>query len=220
VQTLAEDPNVAQVVCLNRRSGSVTVEKRQQEAFVTRGIKLSPGARTKLRVLETDTSKVQLSLSPLDYLWLLQHCTDIVHNAWPMSGTRPVSAFEPQLQAMRNLLDLARDIACRNTNAPSRVGFQFVSSIGVVGFAGQSRVLERRMPLSATVPSGYAEAKRICEYMLDETLHKYSRLFRPMVVHPAKSQVRPPAVTGILSNILLSWSSRPSLCAHGLIYMV
>ncbi|KAH8594185.1 hypothetical protein B0O99DRAFT_687826 [Bisporella sp. PMI_857] len=186
VQTLGEDPNVAQVVCLNRRSSNTPVEKRQQEAFVTRSIKLSPSARAKLRILETDTSKAQLGLPPLDYLWLVQHGTDIIHNAWPMSGTRPLSAFEPQLQAMRNLLDLARDMVCRDVNFPNRVGFQFVSSIGVVGFASGSRVLECRVPLAATLPSGYGEAKWVCERMLDETLHKYPRLFRPMVVRPGQ----------------------------------
>ncbi|CAI7652979.1 unnamed protein product [Penicillium glandicola] len=186
VQKLVEDPNVAQVVCLNRRSSSAPAEKRQQEAFVARGIKLLPGARAKLRILETDTSKPQLGLSPLDYSWLVEHGTDIVHNAWPMSGTRPISAFAPQLQAMRNLLDLARDMACRDFDPPSRVGFQFVSSIGVVGFAGESRVLERRVPLSATLPSGYGEAKWVCERLLDETLHNYPQLFRPMVVRPGQ----------------------------------
>ncbi|KAJ6119125.1 hypothetical protein N7523_003405 [Penicillium sp. IBT 18751x] len=186
VQKLAENPKVAQVVCLNRRRSSMPAEKRQQEAFTTRGINLSPGARAKLRIIETDTSKAQLGLSPLDFSWLVEHCTDIVHNAWPMSGTRPVSAFVPQLQVMRNLLELAREIACRDINRPSRVGFQFVSSIGVVGLAGESRVLERRVPLAATLPSGYAEAKWVCERLLDETLHKYPHLFRAMVVRPGQ----------------------------------
>ncbi|KAJ5298839.1 uncharacterized protein N7443_006959 [Penicillium atrosanguineum] len=178
-QKLAEDPKVARVVCLNRRSSSVLAEKRQQEAFANRGIKLLPSTRAKLRIFETDTSKAQLGLSPLDYSWLVEHATNIVHNAWPMSGTRPISAFEPQLQAMRNLLDLAREIASRDVDPPSRVGFQFVSSIGVVGFAGESRVLEHRVPLFATLLSGYGEAKWMCERMLDETLHKYPRSFCP-----------------------------------------
>ncbi|KAL4745839.1 hypothetical protein BDW72DRAFT_210967 [Aspergillus terricola var. indicus] len=186
VQRLAETSSVATVVCLNRRSSTTTPEKRQQAALTARGITLSPGARAKLRVLETDTSRPQLGLPPLEYGWLLENATDIIHNAWPMSGTRPVSAFEPQLQAMRNLLDLARDIAARPFNGPSRVGFQFISSIGVVGFCGQSRVSEDRVRLSATLPSGYGEAKWICERMVDETLHRHPRLFRAMVVRPGQ----------------------------------
>ncbi|KAI3390921.1 hypothetical protein diail_8348, partial [Diaporthe ilicicola] len=187
VQKLAEDPAVAQVVCLNRRSsGGLPVNKRQHDAFSSRGIALSPGARAKLRVLETDTSQAQLGLPPHEYTWFVQHGTHIVHNAWPMSGTRHVSAFEPQLQAMRNLLDLARDMACRDATFPVHVGFQFVSSIGVVGYAGEARVLERRVPLSAVLPSGYGEAKWVCERLLDETMHKYPGLFRTMVVRPGQ----------------------------------
>ncbi|KAH6641050.1 hypothetical protein F5144DRAFT_120541 [Chaetomium tenue] len=187
VQKLAENPEVTQVVCLNRRSSSgLSAAKKQQEAFVSRGITLPPGARAKLRVLDADTSQAQLGLPPHEYTWLLQHGTHIVHNAWPMSGTRPVSAFEPQLQGMRNLLDLARDMATRDAVHPFRVGFQFVSSIGVVGYAGEPRILEDRVPLSAVLPSGYGEGKWVCERLLDETLHKYPSLFRPMVVRPGQ----------------------------------
>ncbi|KAL9619500.1 MAG: hypothetical protein Q9160_005863 [Pyrenula sp. 1 TL-2023] len=183
VQKLAEDRTVAQVVCVNRRS-SVPVNKRQQEAFLTRGIDLTPGARAKLRILETDTSQPQLGLPPHEYSWLVQNITHLVHNAWPMSGTRPVAGFEPQLQGMRNLLDLAREAATASDHV--RVGFQFVSSIGVVGYSGEARVLERRVPLEAVLPSGYGEAKWVCERMLDETLHKYPSLFRPMIVRPGQ----------------------------------
>jgi acyl transferase domain-containing protein/thioester reductase-like protein/acyl carrier protein/SAM-dependent methyltransferase len=187
VQRLAEDPMVAQVVCLNRRcsSGSSAVA-RQQEAFVSRGIALSPGAKAKLRVLETDTTQAHLGLQPCEYAWLVENGTHIVHNAWPMSSTRPLGAFEPQLQAMRNLLDLARDMATREAAQPARIGFQFVSSIGVVGYAGEARVPERRVPLSAVLPNGYGEAKWVCERVLDETLHKFPELFRPMVVRPGQ----------------------------------
>jgi nucleoside-diphosphate-sugar epimerase/SAM-dependent methyltransferase len=183
VQKLADNGTVAQVVCVNRRS-SIPVNKRQQEAFLTRGITLTPGARAKLRVLETDTSKPQLGLPPHEYAWLVQHVTHLVHNAWPMSGTRPVAGFEPQLQAMRNLLDLAREAV--TTRDTVQVGFQFVSSIGVVGCSAEARVLERRLPLEAVLPGGYGEAKWVCERMLDETLHKYPSLFRPMVVRPGQ----------------------------------
>ncbi|KAK3681621.1 hypothetical protein B0T22DRAFT_299376 [Podospora appendiculata] len=206
VQKLAENPTVAQVVCLNRRSSSgLSADKRQQQAFLSRGIALSPGAHAKLRVLETDTSLPQLGLPPHEHDWLVQHGTHVVHNAWPMSGTRPVSAFEPQLQATRNLLDLAREMALvasrdAHPGAPvRRIGFQFVSSIGVVGYAGEARVLEQRVPLSAVLPSGYGEAKWVCERMLDETLHQFPGLFRPMVVRPG--QIAGSSVSGFWNPV-------------------
>ena len=186
VQKLAENPTVAQVVCINRESISVPILKRQQEGFLERGIKLAPGARAKLRVLGTDTAKPQLGLPPHEYTWLVQNGTHIIHNAWPMSWTRPISGFAPQLQSMRNLLDLAREMAISPGRDSVRVGFQFVSSIGVVGLSSEPRVAERRLPVSATVPIGYGEAKWVCEALLDETLHKFPTLFRPHVTRPGQ----------------------------------
>ncbi|KAG8157504.1 hypothetical protein KVR01_012546 [Diaporthe batatas] len=183
---LAEHPHVATVVCANRRSSAASVEARQDDAFLKRGIHLTRDARSKLRVLETDTSRPQLGLPKSAYDWLVQHGTHIIHNAWPMSGTRALAGFEPQFQAMRNLLDLARDMALAGRDGGRRVGFQLVTSIGVVGHAGQGHIREQRVPISAVLPTGYCEGKWICERMLDETLHKHSGLFRPMVVRPGQ----------------------------------
>jgi acyl transferase domain-containing protein/thioester reductase-like protein/SAM-dependent methyltransferase/acyl carrier protein len=186
VAGFAENEVVKAVVCVNRKT-STPVKQRQDNAFSSRGIELSASAEQKLRILETDTSKPQLGLPSEEYTWLVRNVTHVVHNAWPMSGTRPVKAFEPQFQAMRNLLDLARDVAdYRSNDAGFRVGFQLVSSIGVVGNAGKARVPEERVPFSATLPVGYCEAKWVCEHMLDETLSNYPQRFRTMVVRPGQ----------------------------------
>ncbi|KAK8077077.1 hypothetical protein PG996_003247 [Apiospora saccharicola] len=196
VQQFAEQRSVSHVVCINRPNRN-PVEQRQDEAFRSRGIDLSPGAREKLRFLETDTSKPTLGLSNDDYAWLSRHGTHILHNAWPMSGTRPLQSFEPQFQTLRNLLDLARAMATttrddddekdsKNNHRRLLIGFQLVSSIGVVGYAGEPRVLERRVPLSAVLPGGYAEAKWVCERMLDATLHRYPQRFRAMAARPGQ----------------------------------
>jgi malonyl CoA-acyl carrier protein transacylase len=186
VQKLAGNPTVAQVVCINRDSVSVPALKRQQEAFSERGIKMSPAARAKLRIYGTDISKPQLGLPPREYTWLVQNGTHIIHNAWPMSWTRPIAGFAPQLQSMRNLLDLARDMAISPSRDNVRISFQFISSIGVVGLAPSSPVAERRLPVSAAIPRGYTEAKWVCEALLDETLHKFPTLFRPHVTRPGQ----------------------------------
>ncbi|KAI0973119.1 hypothetical protein F4678DRAFT_427984 [Xylaria arbuscula] len=186
VQQFAEDPGVSSVVCINRRS-SIAADQRQEDAFNSRGIALSPNARKKLRVFESDTTKPYLGLPPAEYSWLAENGTHIVHNAWPMSGTRPIKAFESQFQALRNLLDLARSMAIGDSSeSRPQIGFQFVSSIGVVGYAGEARVLEQRVPMAAVLPGGYTEAKWACERMLDETLHRYPQLFRAMAVRPGQ----------------------------------
>lgn len=99
-------------------------------------------------------------MAPQDYKLLAEHCTDVIPNAWPMSGTRLLKAFEPQLQALRNLFDLVRIAATlRPTGRRARIGFQFVSSIGGVGNAGVPRALEQHIPMTAVLPGGYPEAK-------------------------------------------------------------
>jgi hypothetical protein len=54
---------------------------------------LSSHVRSNLRDFEVQTSNPQLGLAISDYEWLVHHGTHIVHNAWPMSGTRPISTF-------------------------------------------------------------------------------------------------------------------------------
>nr|ALQ32833.1 putative polyketide synthase [Fusarium dlaminii] len=181
--SLASNDHVETVVCINRRSRA-HVEERQDEAFSSRGITLTPGQRSKLRVLEVDASSSYLGLSTSDYEWLVQNGTHIIHNAWPMSGTRPMKAFEPQFQALRSLLDLARDMSLRK-DAP-RITFQLVSSIGVVGHFNAPRVPEERVSLGSVLHIGYCEAKWACERILDQTLHKYPDIFHTMVVRPGQ----------------------------------
>lgn len=190
VADLAEDPNINTVVCVNRR-GSVATQTRQLQAFSSRGIDLPPDVLSKLRFVEADTSKPQLGLANPEYLWLVQHVTHIIHNAWPMSGTRPLHAFEPQFQTLRNLIDLAQEMADYRRRGTSetgsqshvgKIGFQLVSSIGVVGRYREGRVPEIPVGIEAVLPIGYCEAKWVCERMVDETLRRHPEEFNAMVV--------------------------------------
>ena len=177
-------PHVKVVVCLNRHSSTEPVS-RQKQALKSRGILLEPQAISKLKVLETDAAKPMLGLTTNDYEYLSENVTHIVHNAWPMSLTRPVNAFESQFKAMQNLVQLAHAIACRTAPGP-KVGFQFISSIATVGYyplqTGKARVPEEGMEVKYVLPTGYSDAKLVCERMLDETLHKYPDRFHAMSV--------------------------------------
>lgn len=182
VKEFAERPDVETVICLNRRGKSDPLE-RQKEAFTSRGVVLDPNALRKLQVFETDTAKPKLGLTDSEYMALVQRVTGILHNAWPMAGKRLIKGFEGQFQALRNLIDLARDIACARP-ASEKVDFQFISSIGVVGhyplWSGTTRVPEERTEIKSILPNGYCDSKFTCERILDETLHKYPDRFRTM----------------------------------------
>ena len=180
----AQLANIACVICVNRQSNADPV-LRQRGALESRGISISPSALAKLKVFETDTGKTQLGLSQDKYDNLVRTVTHICHNAWPMSGKRPVKGFEGQFQVMRNLLDLAWDIACQR-DTKHKVSFQLVSSIATVGhypiWTGERIVPEERMTIDSVLPNGYGDAKYVCELMLDDTLHHSPDRFRTMAV--------------------------------------
>lgn len=188
-------PSVHKVVCLNRRS-ALPATVRQDESFKLRGILLDEKSRSKLDVLEVDTAKPLFGLAAEVYQELVNTATHIVHNAWPMSLTRPIRGYESQFSVMRNLINFAREVSSRRPS-PFKFGFQFISSIGIVGYHpihfGVIRAPEAKMDVESVLPVGYAEAKLVCERMLDETLHLYPARFRPMAVRIAQ-------ITGSTSN--------------------
>lgn len=187
VKSFAERADVLSVICLNRQGSSASVipEARQLEAMATRGVTFSSDkARAKLRFIETDSAKPHLGLGEQEYAALTEQVTSILHNAWPMSGNRPIKGFESAFQTLRNLVDLARDAAVAGNFHKNKINFQLISSIGVVGhyplWSGATRVPEERMEPRSVLPNGYSEAKYTCERILDETLHRYPDHFHTM----------------------------------------
>ena len=181
VAHLSQLPPVKTIICLNRKS-TWDPDMRQAHALKSRGI--STAGIRKMKVIETDSTKPMLGLEKEQYDDIAAKVTHIIHNAWPMSGKRPLKGFEIQFKVMRNLLDLA---SAAVSTQDSAVGFQFVSSIAVVGhypiLTGNPLVPEERMVTAREVlPNGYGDAKWVCERMIDETLHRYPQHFRPMAV--------------------------------------
>lgn len=188
IAQFVELADVTRVVCLNRRRGT-DPEERQKQALIKKGISLSDRAISKLSVFESDMSKPNLGLPVEDYENIVDSVTHIVHNAWLMNAKWPLRNFETQFQIMKNLLDLSREISIRRALG-TRVTFQFISSIATVGhrpiWSGEPIVPEGRMTIESVLPTGYGDAKYICELMLDETLHKHPDRFRAMVVRPGQ----------------------------------
>lgn len=176
-------PEITTVICLNRLTRRSNPAARQHKAFADHRIDIDANHLSKLRIYESDSSKPLLGLPGHDYTGLLESVTHIVHNAWPMSGNRPVSGFEAQFQVMRNLIDLSRGISAATGRI---VTFQFISSIAVVGHqplhTGDPLVPEERVDIEFVLPNGYGDAKFACERMLDATLHAHPQHFRAMSV--------------------------------------
>jgi acyl transferase domain-containing protein/nucleoside-diphosphate-sugar epimerase/acyl carrier protein/SAM-dependent methyltransferase len=191
VTHLASLPTIHTVYCINRPNGvgkAVDPFTRQVQAFESKGIIADAPSLSKLHVLDTDTSKPRLGLSQEEYDNLVHSATHIMHNAWPMSGKRPLKGFESQFAVMRNLVDLAASIsACRSASPGFKVSFQLISSIATVGHYPlisnhDAHVPEERTRIEAVLPNGYGDAKFVCESILDKTLHQYPNQFRAMSV--------------------------------------
>lgn len=183
VAHLAAMPEVATVICLNRMKRGSEPTARQHKAFADHRNHVDADHLSKLRVYESDSSKPRLGLTSDEYTGLLGKVTHIVHNAWPMSGNRPISGFEAQFQVMRNLIDFSRDISASTGRITT---FQFISSISVVGHqplhSGSALVQEDRVGIDSVLPNGYSDAKFACECMLDATLHAHPQHFHAMSV--------------------------------------
>lgn len=188
VANLVQLPSVKAVVCLNRRSDQ-DPKQRQLHALASKGIFIPAERLAKLKVFESDISKPMLGLTNNIYEDILNTVTHIIHNAWAMNAKRPLKGFESQFNVMRNMIDLARDVSCKRPQG-SKVTFQFISSIAVVGhypiWKNEKHVPEDRMSIEAVLPNGYGDAKYICELMLDKTLHQHPDRFRTCVGRPGQ----------------------------------
>lgn len=178
---LASLPNVSRIYCLNRRyspgahhgPNSKTYSdpyQRQLQALEAKGVTLPEKAWSKIIILQSDMKAAFLGLKKTDYAQLCSEITHILHNAWPMDFKRTLLSLKPQLQILQNLVGLAR--AAYRVRLCLRPRLLFMSSIAVVGrhqsLTGNSVV--REMPiddLRTVTEMGYAEAKWVCEKMVE-----------------------------------------------------
>ncbi len=128
--TLSRD-DVDEVICLNR---SEDAAERQLKRNAEKGLCIELGPR--VRFMHADLSRRQFGLNQLDYDYILSKVTVIFHNQWPVNFNLPLSAFEPQLQGVVNLIKFAVRAACRPK-------FFFVSSIAAVNNWRRQIHLER-----------------------------------------------------------------------------
>ncbi|RAK72395.1 uncharacterized protein BO72DRAFT_500986 [Aspergillus fijiensis CBS 313.89] len=152
-----------------------------------KGIWLPDDAIDKLTIMDADLARPQLGLSSPQYESLVSTTTHIIHNAWLMNAKWPLDRFESQLYIMRNLLDFASAVVGHGCNI---VTFQFISSIATVGHyplhTGRPRVPEAMMGIESVLPTGYGDAKYICELMLESTLRLHPDKFHAMTVRPGQ----------------------------------
>ncbi|KIY67026.1 acetyl-CoA synthetase-like protein [Cylindrobasidium torrendii FP15055 ss-10] len=177
---LLEDASVAKVICINRPKANDAdpARQRQERLMNHRGAVVLGDDWRRVRIIEAE-------MQALDYTDTeLLKVTHIVHNAWPVDFNRSLQSFESHIGTLVNLIKLALLSAQNNAN-PTRL--MFMSSIAVVGQyhwptsdeSGPARGIPER-PVDARSPTqlGYAQAKWVCEKMLEAANTLYGTSIR------------------------------------------
>ena len=194
LQVLSEQPRVPLVVCLVRAKSNnlpgglgKAANSGQREALSDRGIKLSEGAWSKVKILAWKPGTRLLGLQREDYNHLAATLTHIFHSAWPMDFQMKLSSFQVQIKALQDLVNLARLAhRLRPTMKPRVI---LASSIAVAGNYAVDRsckVIVPELPLhdaaSAPLAMGYAEAKLVCEQVMESAYNTLQSELQPMIV--------------------------------------
>lgn len=205
LEQLTSNQRVAKVICVYRQkpskiSGSDLSNPASQlkAALRSNGIVLGDNAWAKVEMIEDVELIAQHAgrhgltnghneedSSRQPHSRIAANITHIIHLAWPMDFHRTLESFDPHLQMLKTLVDLARfkDDA-QGCKRSSRVRLLFASSIAVVrNFSDKTKVPETVMKSPATVaPMGYAEAKWICEHMIAHAAQEFSQDIEPVAI--------------------------------------
>jgi len=197
LEQLCKDTRVHRVVCFNRgrRVGGhhpdslpfkdSGLRARQEQVNASRRIFLPATAWSKVEFIHWDAGANLLGLESQEYSRLSLAITHIFHCAWPMDFKRKLQSFEPQIRGVKSLIELAATAHRARPHLIPRV--IFASSIAVVGqyslVAKKTLVPESAMHNpSVTVPMGYAEAKWVCERIMENAVHSRQGEIQPIVV--------------------------------------
>ncbi|KAL4783812.1 hypothetical protein BJX76DRAFT_357597 [Aspergillus varians] len=176
--SLTLSPSVGRVICLVRSDSSSTdAVSRLQRSLEAKQLRLGENQWSMVDVIECSTSNKHLGLTAAQYTALQQSVTHILHTAWPMDFNWKLPSFQCQFQTLHNLLILGRQIHEERPRIKPRL--TFLSSIATVG--QYAHVHGVRMVPESPVdsveclnPIGYAEAKLVCERMLEHARENHA----------------------------------------------
>ncbi|RYP83571.1 hypothetical protein DL769_001325 [Monosporascus sp. CRB-8-3] len=192
---LARDPQRAAVAETqsNGVKGGAHLLDRLRSSLSAAGIELSHKEWAKVQMIDLKVFQTSKSEDDDSILQLAGEITHILHLAWPMDFNRTLQSFRPHLELVQSFIDLARRVHSIRPAEP-RVRLLFASSIAVVRHCSNSSNGEAaghnqpvvpetaiKNPLVAA-PLGYAEAKWVCERILDYAGREFGAEIEPVVV--------------------------------------
>ncbi|EIN14664.1 acetyl-CoA synthetase-like protein [Punctularia strigosozonata HHB-11173 SS5] len=176
---------VSRVYALNRKShsrGSApsadSLLDRQRAALANQGLDEKLASSPRCILVEADLTAAPGFGIPHE-LYDEMRCTitHIVHNAWAVNFNLPLSSFEPNVLAMRTLIDIAL-----SSPRPEPPRLIFVSSVGVIRNPDAGDLVPERPVDNAmlAVGAGYSESKYVAEQVLAAAARDTA--LRPVIV--------------------------------------
>ncbi|GJN69830.1 putative NRPS-like protein biosynthetic cluster [Purpureocillium lilacinum] len=157
---------VSRIYCLVRASTGEEARDRVSESQVRRGFPALPrgddagSAPCQVVCLPFDSARDHLELAAGDRQMVVEDTTVIIHGAWPVNFTLPLSSFENQFSTLSELLALAVENDAR---------LYFISSVAAASSTDAPSITERISddPSHASA-LGYARSKWVAERMCSE----------------------------------------------------
>lgn len=170
---LLKSSAVAKVICLLRKesAGSTGTLQDHKSLFRSKDVELAEDEWAKVSIQNCDPTDDHLGLSEETYLALATSATHCLHAAWPMNFHMHLSSFNYQFSYLKNLLSLV--LSKHDPISKTRTRFLFVSSIAALAKsaltnAGQIIPEKSLSPDQDASGIGYADAKLVCEKILEE----------------------------------------------------
>ncbi|KAE8441859.1 hypothetical protein EG329_004214 [Mollisiaceae sp. DMI_Dod_QoI] len=152
-------PNISKIICPIRTSSTQTLTQRLHKALSAHGF---PNLSSSSKIIPISTR------NPTPFSHEITH---IIHCAWAVNFALPLSSFIPQLEELRNLINLS--LASPFSKSAKLL---FCSSIGTAMATPGSQVVVQERPiedLRYASPTGYARSKLIGERMLETAAESY-----------------------------------------------
>ena len=149
---------VTKIYCLNRAPNG---QQRQIKVSAAHGLSVD-FPTGKVEFLCTDLTLPDFGLPEAKYLAMTQEATYIIHNSWPVDFNLKLSAFEPQIHSVLNLITFSASSA-------KHAGIFLVSSTSAFqGWANtDQKVPEMSISDLSMAFGGYSESKLVASLLLE-----------------------------------------------------